>query len=123
MRCLASLRHHSSVPQGTLVCCYPLEKALWAVMSSQADDTAGQTDSSTLTWKGCVTSWLWRTCQLPCLHRGCGKGASSPARWLAEDLLPYAALVLGEDDIRSLMHCVQAPPGQRLWLSSPSGAL
>lgn len=44
---------------------------------------------------GYVPSRLGRTCQLPCLHRGCGRGASSPAWWLAEDLLPCRALVLG----------------------------
>lgn len=112
-----------SVPEGTSACCSPLGKALWAVTSSQADDTAGQTDSSALTWKGCVTSWLRRTCQLPCLHRGCGKGASSPAQSPVEGLLPCAVLVLVEDDVRSLMDCVRASPGQQLWLSSPLGAL
>jgi len=78
-----------SVTAEASACCCPLQKDPQAVTSGQADGTAGQTDSSTLPLEG--------TCPKPAgedmpaaLHRGCGRGASSP-----ENLLPYGALVLG----------------------------
>lgn len=46
-----------SVTQGTSACCYPPEKDLWLVMSSQADTTAGQTDSSTYPWGMSRAGW------------------------------------------------------------------
>lgn len=74
--------------------------------------------------------------QLPCLHRACRRGASSPSQWLAEDLLPYGALVLGhfgagssrckarkmvQGALQQMLY-VWATPRQQLWLSNPLGA-
>lgn len=83
-----------SVTQGASAFCYPPEKGPQAVMSSLADVTAGQMDLSTLTLEGMCPKLAGEDMPAALPAQGCGR-ASRPARWLAEDLLPYGALVLG----------------------------